>query len=157
MADTSNDHTHSHDAIDLLTADHEQVKGLFEDFSALSANGATPEAKQELVQAIVAKLEAHETVENDVFFPAVRDVLKKDDVLGVAAEEQVDAGEVISELGQLNAVDADYDAKVLAYGEQIREHAEEEEEAVFPQIKASSVDTETLGAEMLAHEKSSLI
>lgn len=153
MASTSNESTQSHDAIDLLTSDHEKVKGLFENYSALSAGGATTEAKQDLVEEIVTKLEAHERLENEVFFPAVRNVLKKDDVLGVAAEEQMDAGEVISELGRLEPGDKDYDAKVLAYGEHIREHAEEEEKAVFPQVKASSVDTESLGATMLAHEK----
>lgn len=141
------------DAVDLLKADHQKVKQLFEQLDALTQQGVSGEEKQALVTQIRDELSVHESVENDVFFPAVREVLRKKDVLNEAAEDQADAGDAIRELGTLQPADPEYDQKLSDLGDRIAEHAEEEEKDVFPQVSASSIDTEKLGEAMTAHKE----
>jgi hemerythrin superfamily protein len=154
MSSTDQPVSASVDAVDMLVADHAKVKGLFDEYADLAESGADVGDRQALVKEIVTELKTHEGLENNVFFPAVKDVLKKEDVLGVAAEEQIDAGEVITELSELKGSEPDFDQKVMSMGQLITEHAEEEEAVVFPQVTASSVDTEKLGVEMASLKSS---
>jgi len=139
------------DAIDQLKADHEQVKGLFEQFEQMK-DGASNEEKGALVEKICDELNVHEAVENDVFFPAVRDVLRAKDVLEEAREDQEDAGNAILSLSELKPGEPGYDAKVTDLGAKIAAHASEEEKDVFPKVQRSDIDTEELGAQMASHK-----
>ena len=135
------------DAIDQLVADHKKVKGLFNQFENIK-DGASDEEKGALVGKICDELTVHETVENDVFFPAVREVLRNKDVLEEATVEQDDAGEAIQALGALTPGEPGYEDKVKELGAQIAAHAAEEEKDVFPKVQASEIDTNKLGARM---------
>jgi iron-sulfur cluster repair protein YtfE (RIC family) len=138
------------DAINQLVADHQEVKGLFKQFEGMK--DASDEAKGAIVEKISSELAVHEGVENDVFFPAVREVLQKKDVLEEAAVEQEDAGEAIQALSDLTPGEPGYDQKVKDLGARIASHAADEERDVFPQVQRSEIDTAQLGAEMAAHK-----
>lgn len=140
------------DAIEQLVADHQKVKGLFNEFETLKDSGSTQE-KAALVEEICNELTVHETVENDVFFPAVRDVLRRKDVLEEATVEQEDAGDAIEALGALKPGEPGYDDKVADLGAQIAAHAADEEKDVFPKVARSEIDTKALGAEMAARKE----
>jgi hypothetical protein len=60
------------DAVDLLKADHQKVKALFEQLDSITKQGASDTEKSALVAKIRDELSVHESVENEVFFPAVR-------------------------------------------------------------------------------------
>lgn len=140
------------DAVELLKADHEKVKGLFDQFDAMTKRGASDEDKSALVAKIRTELSVHESVENEVFFPAVREVLRKKGVLQEATTDQAEAGDVIKALGKLQPGEPGYDEKLSALGNQVAEHAAEEERDVFPKVQASDVDTEALGERMSARK-----
>src|ERR1700760_1854080 len=80
---------------DMLKADHEKVRGFFEKPDAMTRRGASDEEKGALVARIRDELSVHESVENEVFFPAVREVLSKKHVLQEATEDQEEAGDAI--------------------------------------------------------------
>ena len=141
------------DAVDLLTADHQKVETLFQEFAELDSSGAPTKTKAQVVREICAELTVHEQVEDEVFLPAVRDVLWKEDIFKDAVIEQNDASEVISELAELNPDDAFYGYRVRELGEEIKNHAEDEEVEVFPVVQAAAIDTQTLGAAVQARKE----
>jgi hemerythrin superfamily protein len=140
--------TSSFDAVELLKADHRKVKRLFAQLDTITKQGASDAEKDALVATIRGELMVHESVENDVFFPAVREVLRKKDVLQEATDDQEEAGDAIQALGELKPGDAGYDEKLTKLGDRIAAHAAEEERDVFPQVEDSSIDTEALGDKM---------
>ncbi len=141
------------DAIDQLVSDHQKVKGLFNQFEQMK--DASDDEKGALVEKIASELSVHESVENEVFFPAVREVLAKKDVLDEATEDQQEAGDAIQALGELKPGQPGFDQKVKDLGTQIAAHAAEEEKDVFPKVQRSDIDTAQLGADM-ASRKSEL-
>jgi hemerythrin superfamily protein len=150
MADVpgSNDAAAPLDAVDQLIADHKLVKSQFDEFEGLKSSGASAEEKAALVGKICDELRVHEAVENEVFFPNVRNVLRKESLTLEVETEQEDATDAISHLGELKSSDPDFDEQVSKLGQQIAAHAAEEESDVFPSVKASNVDTAALGKEM---------
>jgi hemerythrin superfamily protein len=141
------------DAVDLLKADHQKVRRLFDQLDSITEHGASDDEKGALVAKIRDELSVHESVENEVFFPAVREILRKKDVLQEATEDQEEAGDAIQALGALKPGEAGYDKKVSELGSKIAAHAAEEEKDVFPQVKNSNIDTKALGEKMAARKK----
>jgi hemerythrin superfamily protein len=141
------------DAVDLLKADHQKVKKLFDQLDAMTRQGVSNDEKGALVAKIRDELSVHESVENEVFFPAVREILRKKDVLREATEDQEEAGDAIQALGDLKPGEAGYDKKLRELGRKIAAHAAEEEKDVFPQVKNSNIDTKALGEKMTARKE----
>jgi len=136
------------DAVDLLIADHHRVARLFAEFDALKEDGSD-EAKSALVAQICQELTVHTAIEEELFYPAVRDAIEDDDLMDEAVVEHAGAKELIAQLQAAHPDDDLYDAKVTVLGEQIDHHVEEEEGSMFPQAKGSGLDTVTLGAALL--------
>jgi hemerythrin superfamily protein len=140
--------TSSFDAVDLLKADHQKVKRLFGQLDTITKQGASDAEKDALVAKIRDELAVHEGVENEVFFPAVREILRKKDVLQEATDDQEEASDAIEALGDLKPGEPGYDKKLSELGSKIAAHAAEEERDVFPQVENSTIDTEALGEKM---------
>lgn len=141
--------SHAPDAITLLTADHKKVKGLFSRFEKLMGHDDANDEKADLVTQICNELTVHAQVEEDIFYPAVREAINDDDLMDEADVEHAGAKELIAQLVAMEPGDALYDAKVVVLGEQIDHHIEEEEGEMFPQVKKAKVDTVALGEQML--------
>jgi hemerythrin superfamily protein len=136
------------DAVDLLIADHHRVAKLFAEFKALKEEGSD-ETKSALVAKICQELTVHTAIEEQLFYPAVRKAIEDDDLMDEALVEHAGAKELIAQLQAAHPDDELYDAKVTVLGEQIDHHVEEEEGSMFPQAKASGIDTLVLGAALL--------
>lgn len=136
------------DAIALLTADHKKVKGLFSQFDKLKDKGSDAE-KSDLVTTICNELKVHTTIEEEIFYPAVRKAIEDSDLMDEALVEHAGAKDLIAQLEDMNTDDDLYDAKVTVLGEQINHHVKEEEGEMFPKAKRAKVDTADLGAKML--------
>src|SRR5215475_10389655 len=64
----------SSDAIAVLTADHKRVKAMFKEFASLKEKrGNNVEQKAELVGRICEELKVHTAIEEEIFYPAVRE------------------------------------------------------------------------------------
>lgn len=143
----------SHDAIALLMADHKKVKKLFGDFKKLTPDGDADE-KRDLVETICTELKIHTQLEEEIFYPAVRQAIDDSELMDEALVEHSGAKELIAQLENVDPEEDLYDAKVTVLGEQIDHHVGEEEGSMFPKVKKSKVDTAALGARMLERKKS---
>ncbi len=61
------------DAIALLTEDHRKVQKLFKEFASLG--DADGERKAQIVSQACTELTVHSTIEEEIFYPALRDAL----------------------------------------------------------------------------------
>jgi hemerythrin superfamily protein len=136
------------DAIKMLIADHREVSDMFEQFEQLGDRAKVSKAK--LVEKICNALIAHTTIEEEIFYPAVRKALKEDgeDMVDEAVVEHASAKDLIRQLQEMNPDEDLYDAKVKVLGEQIDHHVEEEEKEMFPKARKTGLDLTELGQEM---------
>jgi len=135
------------DAIALLKADHRKVEGLFEKYE--SAKG--DDAKKKLSHQICVELKIHTTLEEEIFYPALRGKID-DDMLDEAYVEHDGAKVLINDLEAGSPADDYYDAKVTVLSEEIKHHVGEEEmpsEGMFAQARKTDVDLVALRDAML--------
>ena len=124
---------------------------MFKQFEALGER-ATADAngnKKMLVDALCAALSVHAQIEEEIFYPAVREAAKETDALMDEAEvEHASAKELVMQLQEMDPEDDLYDAKVKVLSEQIAHHVKEEEKEMFPRAKKAGLDLVALGQEM---------
>ncbi|MGE0741793.1 MAG: hemerythrin domain-containing protein [Hyphomonadaceae bacterium] len=142
----------SADAIALLKADHRAVEELFEAFEA--AKGS--KAKQRLAHEICMELIVHAQIEEEIFYPAVKEAVEED-LYAEAHVEHDGAKVLIAEILEGDPEDDFYDANVKVLSEMIKHHVKEEEQrdGMFAQAKQGDVDLDALG-EQLAERKADL-
>lgn len=138
------------DAIALLKADHRQVEDLFKKFCKAKARSQ----KQQLAREICMGLTVHLRIEEEIFYPACRDVIEDAD-LDESYVEHDGAKVLIAEIEESGTDAAFFDAKVKVLCEQISRHVEEEErraEGLFAEAKAAGLDMADLGVQMAARK-----
>jgi hemerythrin-like domain-containing protein len=145
----------SQDAIALLTADHKAVKALFKKFDELVDQEDADEQKADLVEQICNELTVHTQIEEEIFYPALREAIDDDALMDEADVEHASAKDLIGQLESMSPGDDHYDAKVVVLGEYVNHHVEEEEGEMFEKARKADVDTAALGAE-LAERKAEL-
>jgi hemerythrin superfamily protein len=131
-------------AVDLLIQDHQVVRGLFQKFQ--SAQEAEDEDQMaELATQIFEELEVHTTIEEEIFYPAVRGgVEDADETVDESEQEHHVVDVLINEMRDLDPGADEWVAKMTVLIENVEHHAEEEEEEMFPDAR------EQLGEERLA-------
>jgi hemerythrin superfamily protein len=141
------------DAIDLLIADHREVKALFQQYDKLVKAEADAGEKQVVAAQICVMLTAHATAEEELFYPRAREVLgEDDDMVDEADVEHASAKELIAQIEAGTPDDPLYDAKVKVLGEYIDHHVKEEEGEMFPKIRKSDLDLDAIGDEIAARK-----
>jgi len=142
------------DALNLLISDHNRVRGLFARFAkAKDADDATTMGS--LAMEIVAELEVHATIEEEIFYPWAHDL---SDEIRKTVDEGVQEHHVvkvlIGEIGTLPAGSPDWVAKMQVLIENVDHHAEEEETELFPPVRShsGSDDRKALGEQMDARK-----
>ena len=139
-------------AIDLLKEDHEKVKKAFKEFEKMDRSDA--ESCRELVETVCADLRVHTTLEEEIFYPALREAIEDEDILNEAAVEHETAKMLIEQLENMEPDDPNYCATFTVLGEYVMHHVKEEEGEMFPQAKKSKeLDLEALGGRMKARKE----
>lgn len=145
---TSKNEAAAQDALELLKADHERVLELFEQFEAEEDD----EEKAALAEQICTELTIHAQLEEEIFYPAVREAIGDDDLMDEAAVEHDGAMNLIEQIEDAQPGDEKFDAKVTVLGEYVKHHVEEEQSEMFPKVKKSKLDLKEIGAAMLARK-----
>jgi hemerythrin superfamily protein len=124
------------DAIELLKEDHAMVKKLFKQFKTAS-NADDDEKKTGIVEEITQALEAHATVEEEIFYPAVKKARSENtkDIVREAYEEHTQIKALLAALAEIAPNDETYDAKMKVLQEDVEHHVEEEEGEMFPDAR----------------------
>jgi hemerythrin superfamily protein len=73
-------------AIAMLTADHAKVKTLFKKFNDLKEDGSADD-KSTLVEQVCSELKIHTTIEEEIFYPAVRKAIDHESLVDEALVE----------------------------------------------------------------------
>ncbi|HEX3176537.1 MAG TPA: hemerythrin domain-containing protein [Methylomirabilota bacterium] len=131
-------------ATDLIAQDHRTVRDMFVELEALSSGDG--QARQDLLDRIVDELEVHALMEEEIFYPAVREASRRIDdaeaghqhlrsVIGEVQGREPDSPEFIRGVRLIKQV-------VLA-------HVMEEEAGIFLDAERMGLDVlEDLGARM---------
>ncbi len=135
--------TEENDAISMLKRDHDTVKDLFERFEKAEHKAE----KHKIVKQALAELRIHATIEEEIFYPAVREKLKNG-VMNEADEEHHVAKVLVAELDAANPDDDHYDAKFIVLAESVRHHIKEEESEMLPKARDLDLDFKALGEKM---------
>jgi hemerythrin superfamily protein len=140
-------------ALKLLQQDHRAVAAALTQFAS-----AAHEEKRQIARRICAMLKVHTQMEEELLYPAARDVLGAQDA-HLVAEARVEHAAVKDLIAQIEAaeeVDEQYEARVRVMGEFVKHHVREEETELFPQLARTPLDLDALG-ERLAQRKRELV
>lgn len=132
------------DATTLLMKDHREVKGLFRRYEKLVKSEAEGRERQQLAEEICQMLAVHAQIEEEIFYPAVREANVDEDLVDEAEVEHASAKDLIGQIQGMQPDDDLYDAKVTVLGEYVNHHVEEEESQMFPKARRAKVDMEGL-------------
>jgi hemerythrin superfamily protein len=136
------------DAISLLEADHRDVEDLFEAYESLT----DAVEKKALADRICLALKVHTQIEEELFYPPARETTGDGDMIDEAIVEHMGAKTLIAQIEAGLPGQPLYDAKIKVLGEQVRHHVAEEEQELFPEVRAANVDLAALGAKLAARK-----
>lgn len=145
------------DAVQLLKADHKEMRALLGALEASTARGV--KKRQQLVTEIEAKLKAHTKIEEEIFYPAFREAGKKSDdekMYFEALEEHRAAGDlVLPDLLRTDPGSEKFSGRAKVLKELVEHHADEEEKEMFPRARKllSKSELAELGDRMEARKE----
>jgi hemerythrin-like domain-containing protein len=131
------------DALSMLREDHRKVKDLFRQFEEAHDNAT----KKEIAQTALKELKVHTALEEELFYPAVRQEIDEEEKIDEALEEHHVAKLLIAELSRMKSGGGHFDAKFKVLAESVKHHIEEEEGQVIPEIQGG-LDGDGLGEKM---------
>ncbi len=145
---TARARTKEQNAIELLSKDHDEVEKLFRQFQKSSRDGAR---KRELVLQICTALTVHAEIEEEIFYPAVREALggKEEVMMDEAAVEHESIKTLVEQVEGSRSDDEMLAARMKVLCEYVIHHVKEEEGKIFPKAKRARLDLDELGAELL--------
>jgi hemerythrin superfamily protein len=139
-------------AIELLESDHRKVEALFARFER--AKDGDPQAKRALAQRICSELRAHTQLEEELFYPWLRENLGEEEMelLEEAYVEHASAKDLIAQVEAASEMDGAFDARVKVLSEYVRHHVKEEEDEIFKAVRSMQDELDELGQEMHARK-----
>ena len=142
------------DAIAMLKADHDKVKGLLTELESTTERGV--KTRSELFATIKGELTVHEVIEEEIFYPALKEHPKAKDIVLEGYEEHHVVDLLMGELESLDVSDESWGAKALVMKENIEHHIEEEEGEMFKQARQvfDAAELEELGSRMATRKTS---
>jgi hemerythrin superfamily protein len=130
------------DAIALLKRDHADVAKLFERWRSLGPGAL--KSRERVVEKLVRELSIHAAVEEQILYPAVRQLRGGERLADHALEEHQTIEELLAALERAPLDEAEADALVAALEGAVTEHVSEEEGDVFPRLRRESNRAELL-------------
>ena len=138
------------DACDLLDADHLAVKHLFVEYARLAFGAGDGAAKDKLALArmICSELKVHAQIEEEIFYPALRQQIDEPQLLDEAEAEHQEAKEMIARIEAMPTADAAMDELVAELNRAIENHVKEERDELFPKARSCAMDLDALGMQL---------
>ena len=122
------------DAIALLRQDHRDVERLFKQFE--KAGPRAHKTRRNVVDKVIKELSVHAVIEEQVFYPAVREAVEEtEDTVLESLEEHHIVKWTLSELDGMDPEAERFVPKMTVLMESVRHHVEEEEDELFPKVR----------------------
>lgn len=136
------------DAIALLKRDHQTMKKILSDLDSTTERGV--KTREELFAKMKSELKVHEAIEEEIFYPALKEHKKAKEIVleGYAEHHAVDL--LVDELEGIAFDDEEWGAKFSVIKENIEHHIEEEEGEMFKKARQvfDEDELEALGEQM---------
>lgn len=130
---------------DMIRMDHTHVFAVFHRFK--STTSAT--RKSALVRNACLAIEVHAQLEEEIFYPALRQAAGPDAVLDKSAPEHAEMRSLIGQLREMTPEDAEYDHTFHALQRLVIHHVADEESVLLPEAERVLEDRlHELGAQM---------
>jgi hypothetical protein len=139
-------------ALTLLEDDHKKMRRLLEELESTTERGV--KTREELYSTIKGELTIHEIIEEEIFYPALKQHPKAEDIVLEGYEEHHVVDLVMAELEGLPVDDESWGAKAKVMKENVEHHMEEEEGEMFKQARSvfDEGELEELGERMAARK-----
>ena len=136
------------DALSLLKDDHQKMRKLLDELESTTERGV--KTREELFSSIKGELTVHEIIEEEIFYPALKDHPKAKEIVLEGYEEHHVVDTVMAELEELPVDDESWGAKASVMKENVEHHMEEEEGEMFQKARQvfDSEELEELGTRM---------
>src|SRR5215213_3972170 len=131
-------------ALEMLRQDHRHVLSLLAELER-----STDEREQRaLCEDIVGELTAHTALEEDCFYPYVREATDRLDLIEEATIEHGTTKDLMQALRDETDDPVRLHALGRVLGEYVSLHVREEEERIFPLVESLGIDLDALGEEL---------
>ena len=141
----------SQNALELLKADHAEAKKLFRQFEKLKKSEDN-DGMQQVAQAICDALRIHAQIEEEIFYPALREAGDADDALDEADVEHSHVKELVEQIASSGPGDEHFEARVKVLSEYVEHHVQEEESTIFSKARKADFDLVALGQQLEARK-----
>jgi hypothetical protein len=140
-------------ALTLLEDDHRKMRRLLDELEKTTERGV--KTREELYSTIKGELTIHEIIEEEIFYPALKEHPKAEDIVLEGYEEHHVVDLVMAELEGLPVDDESWGAKAKVMKENVEHHMEEEEGEMFKQARSvfDRGELEDLGERMEARRR----
>jgi len=121
------------DAMSLLKEDHRKVKKILAELESTTERGV--KTREELFTKVKQELVIHEAIEEEIFYPALKEHPKTKEIALEGYEEHHFVDTVVAEIEGVAYDDEKWGAKFKVMKENLEHHIEEEEGEMFKQAK----------------------
>ena len=133
------------DAIKLLKNDHRQVEKIFSQIEKGNGN------REQLFRELANELTVHAEIEEQLFYPAVKNAKQTHDLVLESFEEHKQVKLVLADLDKADKTTEHWLAGLKVLMEDVQHHVGEEEKELFPKVEdkvLSRQELEDLGTRM---------
>jgi hemerythrin superfamily protein len=136
-------------ASEILRADHREAEGLFAEFERAADDA---QAARVIARTLCLALELHDTIEKEVFYPAVLEIDEATVERAFGAHAEI--GRVLDELKRRADADQALGETVARLKSLVTAHVEQEEQRLFPRVEAAGQDAlRDLGAALFKRKE----
>jgi len=140
----------SANALTMLRDDHNAVSTLFDTYDGRKKR-MSPDQKRQLAEQICTELKVHARLEEELFYPALREAARSvsdANILDEAEVEHASAKDMIAQIEGESPQAELFDAKVKVLGEYVKHHVREEQGEIFKLARKVKLDVKALGQQM---------
>jgi len=139
-------------ALTLLKRDHAEVKRILQKLDRTTDRGA--KTREELFTKVKLELEVHEAIEEEIFYPTLREHPKAKEIVLEGLEEHHVVNGIVAEMGVVPFDDETWGAKLTVMKENVEHHIDEEESEMFSRARQvlDKSELDELGVRMEARK-----
>lgn len=143
-------------ALTLLEQDHRKVQGLLEELETTTERGV--KTRTELFGRLKSELTVHETIEEEIFYPSLKEHPRAKEIVLEGFEEHHVVDALMGELESTPVDDETWGAKAKVMIENIQHHIEEEEGEMFDKARQvfDRQELEDLGETMAVRKEQAM-
>jgi len=129
-----------------IRTDHTHVLSIFHQYET----GTSPQTKKALVHSACLSLEIHAQIEEEIFYPALRQAMAEGAAVDKSVTEHEEMRRLIARLRGMQPNDIEYDDTFMSLMRDVLHHAAEEETVLLPKAeRLLGSRLGELGAEMM--------